>query len=219
MKRVIDVLGASLGLILVSPILAVAAIAIRTCLGSPVLMRQVRIGLGDQPFRVMKFRTMTNDRGPDGQLLPDEVRLTRLGRFLRTWSIDELPQLWNVMVGQMSLVGPRPLPARYLPRYTSRQRLRHTIKPGITGLAQVKGRNDLAWDRKLELDVSYAQGFSLWLDVKILAMTVVKVVARSGVRPGGGDDVGEFWGTEGKPTAGPTSLPFEENEGLQGPAR
>lgn len=181
LKRVLDVVGASSALLLASPAMVAVAAAIRLRMGSPVLLRQVRVGLDERTFKLFKFRTMTDDRGADGKLLPDGERLTSLGRFLRRCSLDELPQLFNVLSGSMSLVGPRPLITRYVPRYTARQRLRHCVKPGITGLAQISGRNALDWETRLEYDVKYAETFSFWLDIKILALTVLPVA--SGVRP------------------------------------
>jgi sugar transferase EpsL len=209
-KRVIDVAGSLFGLIVFSPLFALVALAVWARMGRPILFRQVRAGRGEQPFRLLKFRTMTNDREPTGELRPDSVRLTRLGRFLRSSSLDELPQLINVLLGELSLVGPRPLPMRYLPRYSDRQRLRHCVRPGITGLAQINGRNELAWEPRLELDVKYCEDFSLWLDIKILAATVREVALRRGAFDGG--KAQEFWGPQGKPADSPDSYPVEENE-------
>jgi sugar transferase EpsL len=209
-KRLLDVTGALFGLIVFSPVFAVVALAVWARMGRPIFFRQVRAGRGEQPFRLLKFRTMTNDREPTGELRPDSVRLTRLGRFLRSSSLDELPQLINVLRGELSLVGPRPLPMRYLPRYTNRQRLRHRVQPGITGLAQINGRNELAWEPRLELDVRYCEQCSLWLDLKVLAATVREVALRRGAFDGG--KAQEFWGTQGKPADSPDSYPVEENE-------
>jgi sugar transferase EpsL len=209
-KRVIDVTGAVVGLIVLSPVFALVALAVWARMGRPILFRQVRAGRNEQPFRLLKFRTMTNDREPTGELRPDSVRLTRLGRFLRSTSLDELPQLINVVTGDLSLVGPRPLPMRYLPRYTMRQQLRHRVRPGITGLAQVNGRNRLDWERRLELDATYYEQFSIWLDLKILAATVREVALRRGASDSA--ETQEFWGTHGKPANSPNSYPVEENE-------
>jgi lipopolysaccharide/colanic/teichoic acid biosynthesis glycosyltransferase len=209
-KRSIDVVGAFVGLIVLAPVFALVALVIWARTGRPILFRQVRAGREEKPFRLLKFRTMTNDREPTGELKPDAVRLTRLGRFLRSSSLDELPQLINVLVGDLSLVGPRPLPMRYVPRYTNRQRLRHRVRPGITGLAQVNGRNQLEWEPRLELDVAYCERFGLWLDLKILAATVREVALRRGAFDSGKTQ--EFWGTQGKPENSPDSYPFEENE-------
>jgi sugar transferase EpsL len=209
-KRSFDILASLVGLIVLAPVFAAVALAVWARMGRPVLFRQVRAGRNEKPFRLFKFRTMTNDREPNGELRADAQRLTRLGRFLRSTSLDELPQLVNVLAGDLSLVGPRPLPMRYLPRYTSRQKLRHRVRPGITGLAQVNGRNQLEWGQRLELDVSYCEGLSLWLDIKILAATVREVVLRRGASDSGKSQ--EFWGTQGKPANSPDSYPVEENE-------
>ncbi|WP_311135589.1 sugar transferase [Aminithiophilus ramosus] len=180
-KRAFDVVASGLGLLLLSPLLAVVALLVRRYLGSPVLFRQQRPGLGGRPFFMYKFRTMTNERDAEGKLLPDEKRLTPFGRFLRSTSIDELPELINVFSGDMSLVGPRPLLMAYLDRYTAHQMRRHEVKPGITGWAQVNGRNTLGWEEKFDLDVWYVDNGSFCLDVKILALTVAKVVRREGI--------------------------------------
>jgi sugar transferase EpsL len=209
-KRLIDLVGAYAGVILLSPVFAVVALAVLTTMGRPILFRQIRSGRNEKPFRLLKFRTMRNDRGPTGELLPDAARLTRLGRFLRSCSLDELPQLFNVIVGDLSLVGPRPLPMRYLSRYTRRQHLRHLVRPGITGLAQVNGRNALEWDARLDLDVQYCEQVSVWLDLKILAATVRVVALRRGAFDDGKAE--EFWGIQGKPENSPHSYPFDENE-------
>jgi lipopolysaccharide/colanic/teichoic acid biosynthesis glycosyltransferase len=209
-KRLLDLVSAYVGVFLLSPVFAVVSLAVLVTMGRPILFRQIRAGRNEKPFRLLKFRTMTNDRGPTGELLPDAARLTRLGRFLRSRSLDELPQLLNVIVGDLSLVGPRPLPMRYLPRYTSRQHLRHQVRPGITGLAQVNGRNALEWDSRLEYDVEYCEKISLWLDLKILAATVRVVALRRGAFDDGKTE--EFWGIQGKPENSPHSYPFDENE-------
>lgn len=181
MKRIFDALSALLGLIILCPILIITAILIRVKLGSPVLFKQQRPGFRSQPFYVYKFRTMTDQRDNDGQLLPDEVRLTSFGKLLRKLSLDELPQLYNVLIGDMSLVGPRPLLMEYLDRYTPEQMRRHDVKPGITGWAQVNGRNGLKFNERFILDVWYVDNHSFWLDIKILWMTVLKTVASEGV--------------------------------------
>jgi lipopolysaccharide/colanic/teichoic acid biosynthesis glycosyltransferase len=209
-KRSIDVVGALVGLIVLAPLFAGVALTVWLRMGRPILFRQVRAGRNEKPFRLFKFRTMTNDREPTGELRPDEIRLTKLGRFLRSSSLDELPQLINVLIGDLSLVGPRPLPLRYLPRYTDRQRLRHRVRPGITGLAQVNGRNQLEWAQRLDLDVAYCEQVSLWLDVRILAATVREVALRRGAFDSG--KAQEFWGTQSKPANSPDSYPVEENE-------
>ena len=194
-KRLLDVAGAAVGLALLLPLIAVVALVVRWTLGSPVLFRQQRPGLGGRPFNMLKFRTMTDARGADGRLRSDAERLTALGRFLRASSIDELPELWNVLKGDMSLVGPRPLLMQYLPRYTPEQARRHDVRPGITGLAQVSGRNALSWEEKFALDVEYVDTCSLSLDVKILARTLWSVVARRGISQPGHATAQEFMGS------------------------
>jgi len=168
---------------------------IRLALGRPVLFRQTRIGLCEKPFTFFKFRTMTDARDASGALLPDEQRLTAFGRFLRATSLDELPQLWNVLRGDMSLVGPRPLLPQYVSRYNAHQRRRHEVKPGITGWAQINGRNAITWEEKFDLDVWYVDHQSLWLDLKILWLTMLKVVRRDGISQSGYATMPEFMGT------------------------
>ncbi|HZV00220.1 MAG TPA: sugar transferase [Planctomycetota bacterium] len=180
-KRLVDVTVAATVLALSAPLFVLLSALIRRTMGSPVIFRQPRPGKSERLFTVFKFRTMRNQLGRDGRELSDAERLTPLGRFMRRYSLDELPQLWNVLRGDMSLVGPRPLLVRYLPHYSARERVRHTVRPGITGLAQVEGRNTLSWDRRLELDVEYVERWSLALDLLILARTVMKVVRREGV--------------------------------------
>ncbi len=167
--RVLDLLGASVGLLLTSPLLLAATIAVRITMGRPVLFRQTRVGRDEKPFTLLKFRTMSEARDEFGKLRPGVARITPVGRKLRAFSIDELPQLWNVLRGDMSLVGPRPLHVHYLPYYTERERRRHRVRPGVTGLAQVMGRNSLTWDERLELDAQYVERKSLLLDVQLLA--------------------------------------------------
>jgi len=180
-KRAGDAGGAVVGLVLAAPAMAVAALLIRLTMGSPVLFRQQRPGRHGRPFTLLKFRTMTEAVGPDGEPLPDATRLTPLGYSLRKFSIDELPQLWNVLRGEMSLVGPRPLLMEYLPRYTPEQRRRHEVTPGITGWAQVNGRNELSWEQKFDLDVWYVDHASLWLDCRILLLTVLRTLTMQGI--------------------------------------
>jgi len=211
-KRALDLALASAGLGLSLPLLSLVAAAIRIDMGTPVTYRQVRIGKDEKPFRLWKFRTMTKERGPDGALLPDAERLTKLGRWLRETSLDELPQLINVLAGEMSIVGPRPLLVRYLPRYAERQRLRHKVRPGLTGWAQIHGRNALDWSSKLELDAWYAENVSLGLDLRIILRTVLLVLTRQSVLSGAGGELDEFWGAAGPPTEGPRAFPVEENE-------
>jgi lipopolysaccharide/colanic/teichoic acid biosynthesis glycosyltransferase len=196
MKRLFDFIAASLALMLLAlPLLALAWL-IRRNLGSPVLFCQVRPGLQGRPFTMVKFRTMTDERGPDGALLPDAQRLTPFGRFLRSSSLDELPELWNVLKGDMSLVGPRPLLMEYLPLYTPEQARRHAVRPGITGWAQVNGRNAISWADKFALDVWYVDHRSLWLDVQILWRTVRKVLVRDGISAAGEATMSKFTGSE-----------------------
>lgn len=196
MKRLFDLVVASLALLFLAvPLLALAWL-IRRKLGSPVLFRQVRPGLHGKPFTMVKFRTMTDERGPDGALLPDAQRLTPFGRFLRSSSLDELPELWNVLRGEMSLVGPRPLLMEYLPLYTPEQARRHEARPGITGWAQVNGRNAISWKDKFALDVGYVDNQSFWLDIKILWMTVRKVLVRDGISAAGEATMSKFTGSD-----------------------
>jgi len=194
-KRVIDVVACLVAAPLVLVVCAVVAVAVRLSMGSPVVFRQKRAGLHGQVFELLKFRTMTDERDESGRLLPDDKRLTRLGKFLRSTSLDELPQLWNVLRGEMSLVGPRPLLPEYLDRYTPEQARRHEVRPGITGWAQVNGRNDTTWEERLRQDVWYVDNWSLWLDFKILWLTVVKVLRREGISKEGHATMPEFMGT------------------------
>lgn len=180
-KRVLDILISGIGLICISPVLLVLAILVRVKLGSPVIFKQERPGLNEQIFTLKKFRTMTDARDGEGNLLPDAERLTKFGKFLRSTSLDELPELWNIFCGDMSLIGPRPLLVSYLPYYTEREKLRHTVRPGLTGLAQVSGRNFLEWDKRLEKDVEYVENLSIGLDIKIFFTTVKKVFVREDV--------------------------------------
>lgn len=194
-KRLLDILLSLFALALLLPLLLALAALVRLRLGSPILFRQARPGLGGRPFLMLKFRTMTDARDDQGNLLPDEQRLTRFGKFLRSTSLDELPELFNVIKGDMSLVGPRPLLPRYLDRYTPAQARRHEVRPGITGWAQVNGRNTLTWEERFELDVWYVDHRSLGLDLKILALTLIKVIKREGASPQGRATTEEFWGT------------------------
>lgn len=213
LKRCIDVFGALVGIVLCSGLLLFLALAVRRSLGSPVLFRQTRAGLNGKPIKILKFRTMSDDRDGEGRLLPDAERITRLGRWMRKHSLDELPQLFTVLKGNMSLVGPRPLLTRYLDRYTSRQMRRHEMKPGITGWAQINGRNAVAWEPKLELDVWYVEHFSILLDLRILFRTFFTVVRRDGVLAGAGAELDEFWGTQGVPADGTRAYPVDEDGG------
>lgn len=177
-KRVLDVIAASLLLAVLSPLLCLIALAVRIALGSPVLFRQMRGGLHQRPFNIMKFRSMTDGRDSAGNLLPDHARMTRLGRLLRATSLDELPELFNVLKGEMSLVGPRPLLTRYQPWYTAEESRRFDVRPGITGLAQISGRNSLGWEDRFRHDVDYVENCTLVLDLKILSLTIGKVLRR-----------------------------------------
>lgn len=194
MKRTFDVLASICGLILLAVPLLILMCMVRYKLGSPILFRQIRPGLYGVPFEMVKFRTMTSERGPEGQLLPDALRLTPFGRFLRASSLDELPELWNVLRGEMSLVGPRPLLMEYLPLYSPEQARRHEVRPGITGWAQVNGRNAISWADKFALDVWYVDHRSLWLDVRILWLTVRKVLVRDGISAAGEATMPRFEG-------------------------
>ena len=180
LKRAFDIVFSAGWLVGFAPLLLVVAILVRLKLGSPVLFVQERPGLRARPFRMVKFRTRTDARGPDGELLPDEQRLTPFGRFLRATSLDEFPEMWNVLLGDMSVVGPRPLLMRYVPRYSPFQARRMEVKPGVTGWAQVNGRSAIGWDEKFALDIWYVDHRSFWLDMKIVVMTFFKVLARSG---------------------------------------
>lgn len=196
MKRLMDIFGAVIGLLLLAPVIVLLAVLVRFKLGRPVLFRQIRPGKGGKAFQMAKFRTMTDDRDANGDLLPDAARLTSFGRFLRSSSLDELPELWNVLMGDMSLVGPRPLLMEYLPLYSKRQARRHELRPGITGWAQINGRNALSWEEKFELDVWYVENRTLWLDIKILFLTVLKVVKRDDISQDGEATMTRFTGND-----------------------
>ena len=193
-KSILDKLVAAIALLIFSPILLTVAIAIYIRMGRPIFFTQPRPGKDSKIFTFYKFRTMTDERDADGNLLPDAQRLTAVGQFLRKTSLDELPQLWNVLIGDMSLVGPRPLLVRYLDRYTPEQARRHQVKPGITGWVQVNGRNNRAWEEKFKLDVWYVDNWSLWLDLKILFLTVFKVLQQDGISQEGYTTSEEFQG-------------------------
>lgn len=195
MKRLVDVLLSSVGLLVLAPLLLVLSAVIWGSLGRPILFRQKRPGLHGKPFTILKFRTMTNERDSTGELLPEKERLTRVGRLLRTTSLDELPELWNVLKGEMSLVGPRPLLMEYLPLYTDEQSRRHEVRPGITGWAQVNGRNVLGWEDRFRLDLWYVENRTPWLDLKILFLTVGRVLLRRNIAPDGQVTVDRFKGT------------------------
>lgn len=193
-KRTFDLLASSFALALLAPVIAIVAWQISRKMGSPVLFRQVRPGLGGKPFEMVKFRTMKDALDADGNPLPDSERLTAFGQFLRSSSLDELPELWNVLKGDMSLVGPRPLLMEYLPLYSPEQYRRHKVRPGVTGWAQINGRNTLSWEDKFALDVWYVDNRSLWLDIKILFLTVKKVVVRDGISADGEATMPKFTG-------------------------
>jgi lipopolysaccharide/colanic/teichoic acid biosynthesis glycosyltransferase len=193
-KRLFDIFVSTLALLLLFPTLALLTLLVRAKLGSPVFFRQQRPGLNGRPFTLIKFRTMTDKRDAQGNLLPDAQRLTKFGKFLRTSSLDELPELWNVLKGEMSLVGPRPLLMQYLPLYTPEQARRHEVRPGITGWAQVNGRNALTWEEKFALDVWYVDNHTPWLDLKIIVRTIIKVLIRDGISEPGHATMNEFEG-------------------------
>lgn len=194
-KRALDILGSVIGLIVFSPILIVIFLMIRCKMGSPVLFRQTRPGMHGKHFQLIKFRTMRDAIDANGRQLPDAERLTKLGRFLRSSSLDELPELWNVLKGEMSLVGPRPLLMEYLPLYSPEQARRHEARPGVTGWAQVNGRNAISWDEKFVLDVWYVDNHSLWLDLKIICLTIRKVIKREGISAAGDATMPKFCGS------------------------
>jgi sugar transferase EpsL len=196
LKRGLDLLLVVPGYMLLLPLMAALAVSIRLTMGAPVFFRQQRSGFHGRPFTLLKFRTMTNARASDGGFLPDGDRLTRLGRFLRRTSLDELPTLINVLKGEMSLVGPRPLITDYLGRYSPEQMRRHEVKPGITGWNQINGRNALSWEKKFALDVWYVENWSFWLDLKILAVTAWKVLTGHGVTAPGNATMPEFMGSD-----------------------
>lgn len=196
MKRIIDITFAAIGLVFLCPIFILISIAINLKMGSPILFRQKRPGLGGKPFEMFKFRTMCDAIDAYGRPLPDGDRLTKLGRFLRSSSLDELPELWNVLKGDMSLVGPRPLLMEYLPLYSQEQARRHEVRPGVTGWAQVNGRNAISWDEKFALDVWYVDNRSFWLDLKIIWLTIWKVVKRDGIDDAGGIGQDKFKGSK-----------------------
>ena len=196
MKRLIDICLSLIAFLLLSPVIICVAVLVRFKLGSPMLFRQTRPGLHGKPFKMMKFRTMLDAVDSQGNPLPDEVRLTDFGKFLRSTSLDELPELWNVLKGDMSLVGPRPLLMEYLPLYSADQARRHEVRPGVTGWAQINGRNAISWEQKFELDTWYVDNQSLWLDIKILFLTVWKVVHRDGISAAGEATMTRFTGTK-----------------------
>ena len=195
-KRLIDLLLSGMALIVLSPVYLILAILVRKRLGSPVIFSQQRPGRNEKIFRMYKFRSMTDERDAEGNLLPDEYRLPDFGKKLRATSLDELPELWNIFKGDMSIVGPRPLLVKYLPRYNDRQRHRHDVRPGLTGWAQVNGRNAISWEQKFAYDVEYVEKESFLLDVKIIWMTVGKVLHHSDINQDGSATMEEFMGTK-----------------------
>lgn len=195
-KRCLDFVLSLMALILLSPVLLVVAVLVRVKLGTPIIFKQERPGRNEKIFRMYKFRTMTDQKDSEGRLLPDEIRLTPFGKKLRSTSLDELPELFNILKGDMSIVGPRPLLVKYLPLYNERQRHRHDVRPGFTGLAQVNGRNSISWEEKFEWDVKYVEGLSFGLDVKIIFQTVKTVLKREGISSGTSVTMEEFKGTK-----------------------
>lgn len=198
MKRIVDFIGSLIGIFILSPVYLLVGVLVYRKLGGPVLFKQIRPGCNGKPFKMIKFRTMLDDCDSDGGLLPDEHRMTPLGGFLRETSLDELPELWNVLKGDMSLVGPRPLLMEYLPLYSLEQNRRHDVRPGVTGWAQVNGRNSLSWDDKFKLDVWYVDNQSLWMDIKIILLTVRRVLKRDGISADGEVTMPLFTGSTGK---------------------
>lgn len=194
-KRFFDIVLSGLALVVLSPVLLIVAILVRTKLGSPVIFCQERPGKGEKIFKLYKFRSMTDERDENGDLLPDEVRLTKFGKLLRSTSLDELPELWNIFKGDMSIVGPRPLLVKYLPLYNEEQRRRHDVRPGLTGLAQVNGRNAISWEARFALDVRYVSHITFLGDVKIIFATVGKVFKRDGIHAENAATMEEFRGT------------------------
>lgn len=197
-KRILDIISSLLAIIILSPLLAVTAVLVKTKLGSPVLFKQERPGKDEKIFTLMKFRTMTDERDENGELLPDEVRLTKFGKFLRSTSIDELPELFNILKGDMSVIGPRPLLVEYIPRYNEHQHRRHEVRPGLSGWAQVNGRNTVSWEDKFDMDVHYVDNYSFAMDVKILFMTVLNVLKKEGISSETSATMEVFMGTSEK---------------------
>ena len=197
-KRLIDVIGSLIGLTISSPLIIIISVIIYFTMGRPIFFKQIRPGLNGKPFVIYKFRTMLDLRDENGNLLPDEKRITTIGKFLRSTTLDELPEFWNVLKGDMSLVGPRPLLMEYLDRYTPEQARRHEVKPGMTGWAQVNGRNAISWEEKFKLDVWYVDKWSILLDLKIIFLTILKVLKREGISAEGYATMPEFRGVKGE---------------------
>lgn len=194
-KRCLDFLLSLIAIVILSPVYLIVALLVKTKLGSPILFKQDRPGKNEKIFKMYKFRTMTDETDINGELLPDEIRLTSFGKFLRSTSLDELPELFNILKGDMSIIGPRPLLVRYLPLYNEKQKHRHDVLPGLTGWAQVNGRNAISWEKKFEYDVWYTQNISFLLDIKILFMTVKKVFVKEGINSGTCETMEEFTGS------------------------
>ena len=194
-KRLLDIIVSGAALIILSPVMLILAILVRVKLGSPVIFHQERPGYHEKIFKLCKFRSMTDERDENGELLPDEIRLTKFGKALRATSLDELPELWNILKGDMSLIGPRPLLVRYLPRYNEHQKHRHDVRPGLTGLAQTHGRNAITWEKKFEYDVEYVKNLSFALDLSIFFATVRSVLKREGINSENSATMEEFMGT------------------------
>lgn len=193
-KRVFDFVCSLLALIILSPVLLITALLVRMKLGTPVIFKQKRPGLNEKIFTLYKFRTMTDQKDEQGNFLPDEVRLTKFGKMLRSTSLDELPELWNILKGDMSVVGPRPLLEKYIPLYSTEQRKRHLVRPGLTGLAQVNGRNEVSWEKKFQLDVEYTQHIKFWSDIRIILQTVGNVFRGKGISSTTSATMEEFLG-------------------------
>ncbi len=211
-KRLMDLAGAVFWLLVLWPVMAAIALAVKLGSPGPVFFRQERPGLGGRIFRIWKFRTMTDERGPDGRLLSDGERLTPVGRLIRRWTLDELPQLFNILKGEMSFIGPRPLLVRYLERYTPEQARRHEVRPGITGWAQINGRNAQSWEERFRHDVWYVDHLSLWLDVRIMLLSIGKVLRREGISAEGHETMPEFMGSaEAEPATEPAAARADGN--------
>lgn len=194
-KRLLDIIVSGAALVILSPVMLILAILVRVKLGSPVIFHQERPGYHEKIFKLCKFRSMTDERDESGELLPDEIRLTKFGKTLRATSLDELPEFWNILKGDMSLIGPRPLLVKYLPLYNDFQKQRHNVKPGLTGWAQVNGRNAISWEQRFELDVYYVNHISFWLDIRILFQTVAVVFKHSGINSATDATMEAFSGT------------------------
>jgi len=207
-KRPLDFIMALVGLMVLSPLMLVIAILVRIKLGSPVIFKQPRPGLNEKIFTLYKFRTMTDERDENGELLPDEQRLTPFGKWLRSSSLDELPELWNILKGDMSFVGPRPLAVEYLPYYTEIERIRHTVRPGLTGLAQINGRNAVSWEERFRYDVNYVETITFQGDMRILLSTISRVIRRDGVLVRGTNGLEDFHVYRARQMGGASGEPY-----------